>query len=467
MSQQTDHAQARCEDCKKVYRVADPSRTYKCQACGGAVRVAGGPAPPAPRAASPRRRTPAPAAPRDEATVEARHEVLAALKKAYGWITSVTWLYRLGALAYAGMMVAAVFALASTSVPVTGGIVVVVTSALMTIFMLVGAMQVLFKPFVWTVATASLSTLVCLTHFVGPNPLGLALVGSAVCTALLWGALVPTLRVRRLIAEHMDTYILHHASRGTKRALQGRSDEEQHERLIEAMHKAGRRAWKISTAVAVGVAVLAAGGSTFVVKKMRPEDLSLVIADFESKWNGSDLAGVVGFMSPKERERTAVRLAGMSEGNGWGSSLPRLADGSRQEGEDGVRLDYDVGGRTLSTRWAQHGQKWLLLQVEPPIPPLESALDPFRAAWKRSDAAAIAALFPDEHVERMRASIKSSIERRGWNPLPEIQGTERIDRSEVEVEVVLTVADGKLTTKWSFRNDGRWHLHGLQFPKVR
>ena len=47
---------------------------------------------------------------RREEAVAARHDATAALTHAYNWIGAVTWLSRLGALAYAGMTVTAVFA---------------------------------------------------------------------------------------------------------------------------------------------------------------------------------------------------------------------------------------------------------------------------------------------------------------------------------------------------------------------
>ena len=64
---------------------------------------------------------------------------------------------------------------------------------------------------------AVLATAISTAHFVGPDPFGAAALASAIWAAIAWGALVPTSRFSKLMAEHKDLYIMHHASARTRR----------------------------------------------------------------------------------------------------------------------------------------------------------------------------------------------------------------------------------------------------------
>ena len=260
---------------------------------------------------------------------------------------------------------------------------------------------------------------------------------------------------------------MHHASRRTRKSVRGRSPEERHERLLGVMHRAALRAWKVSIGAALAFLFASAFGTWAVVTNMRPELLADAVADFEESWNGSDVASAAQLFAPRSREPESVRLTGLAEGHGWGDTLPHLADGSVREEDGDTWVDYTVGDLPLSMRWTLHDGDWRLIQFELPDPPLQAALEGFLTAWRSSDAAAIAALFPPEHQEKMLASIGRSFERRGWETLPPIQEKERETTPDGEIIVTLAVDDGDVTTKWVVRRTGRWGLFGLDFPKVR
>ena len=448
---------ARCEGCDKGYRVPDPDRTYTCKQCGGTVRAGSPPEDPGGAANA--------ADELESLQLTTRQEAARELKREYKWIVAVTWLYRLGAAAYAGVTLVAVLALKSTSVPLGPGIVVVVLSTLLTVLMLMGAIQILFQPLAWTVAIASMATLVSVVHALGPNPLGLALLWSSAWAALVWIAVVPTLRFQRLLARHKDLYILQRASQRTRRTLKHDSFKSLHERLMGVMRRARRHAWRVSVTASALICVASALGSTAVLAKLRPQDFSVALGEFQAAWNASNLAAVGRFFPAEVREQRSAWLAGTAAGHGWRDGLPQLAEGSRRQAAGLTWVDYELAGLTLSTGWILIERKWNLSEIELPVPPLEGVLERFLAAWSLSDPRKIAAFFPPEFVERNLGPIERTVRGRGWDTFPEILDTFVGDYTDGETTVTLSTEKGDVTTEWLFRTNGTWSLHSFKFPK--
>lgn len=494
MIERTKRALARCHDCHKGFRIPNPDRTYKCKACGGTVHAvpeeelrpqrvgsqAKCPLCGARNAAEARFCSScdgvlAPEAPKapdehdEEAhalSVRARQDATAELRRGHRWIGAITWLYRLGALALGLATAGAIVALARTEVPLQQGVLVVGLLTLLTVLLLMGALVILFRPFVWTLVVASLTTVVAIVHLVGPNPLGLALPAAATLAALLWAALIPTLHFRRLVSAHLDQFILYHSSLRTRRLLATHAAEERHDRLLAVMRNAGRHAWKLSATIG-GIFVLASAfGTRIVLTSVRPQDPIVVFDAFEAAWNGGDLDSI-GAMYPAEARAAKTEwLTGMVESHDWQAAMPNLADRTVAEKSNGKWVEYQSGDVSIRANWMlEEDLMWYLVRIEMPIPPLEPVLAKFREAWERSDTDAICLYFPPDHQERMRASIEKSSERRGWSSLPEILKMTRSDESEKESIVLWTVADGDVTTKWLMRQSGRWGLNSFQFPK--
>ena len=403
---------------------------------------------------------------RSEEELAGRRAASAALKRQYRWIAAVTWLFRLGALAYAGVTVVAIVALSSVDVPVQPGILVVVLATSLTVLMVMGEIQLLFRPFEWTLAVAFFATLVSVAHLVGPNPLGLAFYWSATWAVLFWIATGPTWRLRRLIAEHTDLYITHHASRKTRQSLEGRSAKQRHERLVRAMRRAFLRAWKVS-AVAGGLFLVASGvGSWAVLNNLRPQTFPEARASFENAWNAGDFGAVDALFASGVRPGQSVWLAGLLEGHGWDALPPTLSAGEIREENERTRVDYRVGDATVSTRWLLTERRWWIESIDLPAPPLEPALRPLVDAWGRDDPQAIAGLFPPDHVEPQLEAIRKASERRGWQALPPILGVEFGEVTDRDASVVLQVLEGPVTTRWGLDADGRWGIKALRFPKL-
>lgn len=403
-------------------------------------------------------------APASPESVALRRRASAQLRRGYRWTAAITWLYRLGVLGYAGMTIVAVGALSSPEVPLGPGLLVVGLSTTLTVAMLVGAIQILFRPFLWTVTIATLASSVAVAHLIGPNPLDLALLWSAGWAVLFWASVWPMRRFRQLIDEHTDLYIEHHASRVTKRGLEGRSPRERHERLLRAMNRAFRRARKLSVLAALSTCGVAVAASYLVVSNLRPQALSDAVERFEQAWNSDGAAGVGPLFDPDVRERESTWLRGVTTEYGWGDAWPELGGGTEREAEGWTWMDYQVAGVPVGVRWGLEDQRWHLRQVRLPVPPLEPAFDELQEAWARSDVSAIAALFPEGHQVEMSTSLAKAVQRRDWSPLPAVleARVERLD--DGAARTVLRVDDGEVVTAWRFRSNGRWRLHSIELP---
>jgi hypothetical protein len=393
-----------------------------------------------------------------------RRDERRAVRRGCRRMTTVTWLYRAGALAYAAAMLVAVLALVRPEVPRTGGVLVVGLTTVLAVLMLVGAIQVPFRPFVWTVIIASLATVVALVHLVGPDPLGLMFFFTGGWAAVLWATLPSAAGFRRLIAEHTDEYVLQHASVRTRRSIRGRSGQVRHERLLAAMRRAAGRAWKISAAAALLLSLASIVGTLAVLSRLRPQEFSARLESFETVWNRGYPVAVGGLFPPAVKEQKTAWLERVAEGHGWGDSLPQLGEGRMDHTADRASVHYQLADLALTVDWKLDGRDWQLVRLELPDPPLDPALERFLAAWQSSDLKAIAAFFPAGYEERTEESLVRASANRNWDVLPEVLETETGDSPEGEVVVTLRLEEGEVTTKWLFRLDGSWRLQALQLP---
>ncbi len=387
------------------------------------------------------------------------------LASGYRWLELVMWFHRLGALAYGIVTVVAIGALGDTRVPVGPGIVVVVLATALTAILAIGAIQILFQPFLWTVLVAVLASIVSYVHLVGPNPMGLAFYLSAGCATLFWSATFPAWRVRTLIHEYKDLYILHHASRKTRKSVHHQPEEAKHAQLDGAMQRANRRAWKIAGTSVAGLLVVSGVGSYAVYAKVRPPALEPSVASFEGAWNRGDLEAVAALFPRDAVAHQTEWLRNVALGNGWTSETPVFEHGEWLEDDGSARVTYTANGREVVVRWARVDRVWRLIEVGLPNPPLEPLLARFRAAWSTSSAPAVSAFFQEPFRERMTASIESSTSLRGWDTYPDLPAPVCSEDDDGYQIAAFAIESGDVVTKWTFRADGTWGLHGLQFPK--
>ncbi len=397
---------------------------------------------------------------------DARHDAATAMKQALLWINGVMWLFRVGAIAYGVQTIVAIVALQDLRVPLGAGVIVVGLSAALTVIMLIGALRVHFEPFRWTIASACIATAVALVHLVGPNPLDLAFLWTGLWAAVLWATIVPMRHSQRLMAQHQDLYILHHASRQTRHALQGRTPQARHERLVAAMRKAGLKAWKVTAVTGGSILVAIVIAMVSFVAGVRPDEFAPSRVAFERAWNNSSLIGIEQVLAEEAREHRAAWLGGMAEGHGWGDRFPALGDGTiRDDKLRNLWIDYDLGDDVLlSVHWRLRDREWWITNLELPEPMFEPVLERFVAAWNDSSPEQIATFYSAENRARIIASIQRSVSNLNWRRYPTVLTTETEEHPRRRI-VTLNLDEGEAITRWFFRDDGRWGLTDLDFPR--
>ena len=489
MDQPSTRSVARCEDCSKTYRVPSADRAYSCKACGGIVRVIEVKASSADRDSTgivlcndcqtlnPRKAETcfecdadlegATVVEDEEEAADLLDETKRAFRRANRWGSGIAWTYHGGALAYAIATLFAVLALAKPEVPVEGGVAVVVLTVFLSVLMGTAALHLLFKPFLWTLSVAVLATGVAVVHAVGPNPYGAALLGSASWAALSWGLLYPARKFQAAIDHHKDLYIVHHASLETQRSLKGRGPGERHERLMRAMRRADRRAWKLSALMAIGLLLATTIGAQRILTSVRPAPFDGALVEFESAWNGGSADTIVRLFDPRVRDVESVSFRALATGHGWSDALPTLPVGARQESPGEWRVDYDLGELGLTARFLFKDLEWRLVHLELPYPSVEPTLERFQSAWDAGDTKALARFFSPETRTSLLAKLEESKARREWTTYPPILGVKlQEDGGRRAVALLNLGRRAEMTTSWVFGNDGAWGVYGLKMPTV-
>ncbi len=489
MSEKAVPSVARCKACSKTYRIPDPQRAYVCKACGGPVRAieVKGPAADLDREGlvlcnDCQTLNPVEAEAcfecgadlegalvvEDEGeAADVLHEAKSAFRRAHRWSRWIAVTYHAGALAYAVATLFAVFALADPQVPKEEGLLVVGLTVAMSVLMGTAALHLSFQPFAWTLAVALLASGVAVVHTVGPNPYGAALLGSAAWAVLSWILLIPAWKFQSGIRHHKDLYILCQASLQTKQSVRGRSPGERHERLLRAMRRADRRAWKLSAVAAVALVLVSFFGTRAALGTARPATFEAALAAFESAWNNSGLEGVEPLFHERVREIEGTWLRGVATGHGWREALPTLPEGKRSVSRSKGQVDYAFDGMDLTVHFVLKDLEWALTKVELPYPPLEPAIERFRSAWNAGDSEALADFASAERRAALFQQLEQSRTRRGWDVFPPVQGTKMRNVSERGATAIMDLGQGReLETTWYFRDDGAWGVFGIKMPTI-
>jgi zinc ribbon protein len=390
---------ATCDECGKVYRVADAGRTHRCKACGGAVRVSVKEAEESaieailtcPSCAAPNRsdarfckacgaalaergsatdRTPKDELERTLATRE--------LTSTFDILRTLRFLYVIFAV-LALLALAASIWLVLRQAPTGGDVIADVELpwirwgfglALAAVYV-VGAWKVVSQPFVWSLILASLTTL---NAVVGLLQSGIGLWNSfgIGLAALLWAAVPPASRVQRLLREFPDLLAARRL-KGERLTL----DREKlaartNPRAVEARKLAARR-----TALSYlggGAAFVALVAIAWVWSKgtERPAESATtttlpafepVAAKFIETWNASKHDEIVPFFQGRYQELRRRQLKSVFTRRHWDQKLPTIGWPTVSAPKEArFRTNFPLVGQPadtcLVTIWAVHDGKW-------------------------------------------------------------------------------------------------------------
>jgi hypothetical protein len=327
--------------------------------------------------------------------------------------------------------------------------------ATLSVLALAGAHHAPVHPFPCSIALASLFSLdVVFLLLDGQMPL--VRLGVMVT---LWLAVIPTVRVGRLLRAHPDLFV-------TRRLM---GDTTSHGAGHAAQRaRAARKGWKrvaVSSALVFGASSLAAIGAW----SKRPPQPRDTLAEFVEAWNSSSPEQVAGFFTASKRVRERGRLAGLSGQHGW-PRWPRISmPESSVDAYGAVSFKHAFAlddGDTLSSSWILKENRWVLRALLLPLPSLEGLVSAFSSAWKSGDPAALARLCRESSHDKMRASFAKLQEQRGWTTgFPALGEHELRAQTEKSAEIWFESEVGRLRTSWRLDNEGRWKLSFVEPPR--
>ncbi|MEM7519159.1 MAG: hypothetical protein AAF368_19815, partial [Planctomycetota bacterium] len=191
-------------------------------------------------------------------------------------------------------------------------------------------------PFVLGVSAASFFTVLVLLGMIASHEEGDGRFRMRQLTpvVLLWAAVVPLSRVRRLQRDFPDLFSARSWGGGSGRLhSDGISSSRAKAERVRAQQN--RQAWKLRAAVVGGIAVVLGGSGFFYLMSKRPDPLPPVLAEFERAWSTSDTEALKPFFSPSLGRKVERWLERREVKNDWGEGWPRLEDPIVEERRDG------------------------------------------------------------------------------------------------------------------------------------
>lgn len=414
-------AHARCDSCGKAYRVSQPERTYRCKACGGAVRaiveeestvaaVAADPdeakpggiadadaakgGPTCKACGSPNRESARfckacgaaldgeaagePQAPAEKTRMD---RLLAAkeLNETYRLLKSLRALYAIGAVAWG-----AVFALGAVglyrvlftdAIEDAGPIwLLFARSAVGLAISIVGAVKILSQPFFWSLLIASTNTLNAAVS-IAQGGLSIGAVVSLVWSALLWLGVERASRVRHLLREYPDLWV----SRRMKGEITAVDSESASTRRSAEAVQARRREKKRNALILGGsFAVVAAAvivvwflqtkadsAASLAAEEAPARAFEAVAARFVETWNASRHEDIPTFFHDDLRQKRGRQLVALFKKRGWETTLPSIS-GPQVLSSSRIRYRalFPLVGQAesvcLTTAWEMNDGRWTL-----------------------------------------------------------------------------------------------------------
>ncbi len=239
------------------------------------------------------------------------------------------------------------------------------------LFCILGSIFLAREPFIWSMAIASLQTLVVALY---PLEFGFSIDWLIITfiTIASWAATASLTKVKKLLAEHSDTIGAQKLMGTREKAYQGDLGRKHRQRLKEESRgKLKRRAIFISAilVVVVGIGIWAAKANRKptwqelqaaeqqreaerLAKMPKPEEFTPVLQKFVQDWNQSDKEAIHALFLAWDKEKWIRGLKRVGERNGWEGVFPTLSDEDIQwRGKREVYVYYQLAERRFLTRW--------------------------------------------------------------------------------------------------------------------
>lgn len=487
-----------CSRCGRLWTVPDPSRTFRCTACGGAVRAtpapeaetgcgdetaggvpaeaaAAGEAAPAAEgarcpacgaavAAGQRFCTACGAAlgttPGGSGERGAERQARRSANREFGRLRPVArmlrTLYVVLATAQGVLLILAILALAQIGALGKGVEILLVGEGVLFAIYLTGTLRVLREPFFWAILMAGLATLDLCARLLWTEGSWIPLGIRTFLTVSLWAGVAQAARLHRLMEEHPEFRLV-------RRRDQDKLDRSE---LVARMRDERRRTLPMRLAL-VGFALalpFLAWGLFRVV--LAPPGPAATIAEFRAAWNGGTDTEVGAFFADGGSGTGAGVLYEQFRRRGWGEQRPQAGEPDVRHEEGRAAATFPLGSARLETRWGLEGRTWRLFAVELPefeAPPLDATLERFATLWRDGSVAELASM-GDAQARDWHGSCQRLLERKGWLERRPALGEPRIrSSSPFSARAAFPTTGGDVVVSFEYRAP-RWWLSGLRLP---
>lgn len=368
-----------CQGCGKRFRVPRAGRTYTCKSCDGTVVVDEVPREAAPSggrtcpvcgaisAATARfceecgaalDSAPAPASGED------RRYANRQLVRAEQWIKLLRTLWTiqgvlLGVISALVVAVGAAFhEEAKSSLLYLVGLLGLLLAALF----LVGAWQVRRHTLVWSLALATLTSVLFVLGIAGGSVPGIDDVFLLVSS---WAGVGAALPLHRIQQEFPDLRL----ARKLRGELRGRRAPRHERGRSERMaRRRDRGGWKRKLLIWGGVITAAVLLAVQVWRSTLPPSLTPSLRSFAEAWESGDAEGLAAFREPEDQPRFVRHFEMVVEELGWQEGTPPLGSLSVSGSDVRRRATWTVPGaeRDLRTNWTLRDRRWVLTGVQYP-----------------------------------------------------------------------------------------------------
>ncbi len=291
-----------------------------CQACGAALNEEEEAEAPD---GEPREGARRPAGQRRKRTSGARRDAARELRRVRKVVTLVRFLAGLNVLGGLLLTVAGVAVLALPEVPAAGGMLLAVLGAVFTGLYLLAWFQAPFQPFLWMSILAGGATLDAVASL-GAQPL--FFVPKAIWALLMWLAVLPTIRARRLMRQHPDLALQLGLGGKGVRLDYSRGRRERVTSAATRLDEARRRSLRLASLLGGSVLVLAAGGAGWILAAVRPSPIEDTLAAFRTAWEEGDWEALARLRGNWVGDPFLQRLREGVERRGWSGRMPPLAE---------------------------------------------------------------------------------------------------------------------------------------------
>lgn len=324
----------------------------------------------------------------------------------------------------------------------------------------VGALLVVRAPLLWTTVAACYWTLnTLLSWWIDDFAIGSWTMLRLLLLASFWFAVGQAARVQRLMAADPTLQIVRKRLDPERRVAGGVADEA---RLRQRQARAQR--WRKGVQLG-GLVLLLAVGFWFVIGQLsKPPAVDQSLERFAASLRTGtfDSIGDLCIDGPGGQMTRSLREG--LERRGWQAQALVQAAPTVEATDTHATVTYRPGENQVICHWRRDEARWRVVDIDlPPLvaPPVDSALQAFRAAWQQSGADALLAQLRPASRDRIGPALRRILENREWiERRPELGDVDMGKVRDGRARATFLLGDTELTVQFEYWHP-QWHVTGL------